>query len=797
MEILVVFIGLASTILGGAIVVFFQMWLEHRKEISAERKQVAQQRTFRSNLPNRDYIEFVGRQHALKTGVRVLSSGHRIGVVTIDGIGGVGKTTLALEIAHRCCAKEMFDAVIWVSAKQTALTPQGIIHRHRTFSNFDDLCLVAAHVLQNVEILSAPPAERPLLLQRACSKERILLILDNLETIDDEQIIDFLRELPVPSKAIVTTRHRINVSYDIRLTSMSLEESTVLMHRECEKRSLRIGDEDLKKLYYRTGGIPLAMVWSISQIAGKGRTLNAILDSLGQPYDDVCQFCFKESFKLLDYDERRTLLALSLFEEPAGREVIGVVAGLGKNILVRDEALAKLVQLSLVAQHGNLFDMLPLARNYARNILEQSPILEQETKERWVRHYIARESSLVPITIYFPIYIPGELERRIRAMVNKFNGLGFGVHAIPIFTGTYMQTNETLRQALAKGPVPDIAVLELALWLEMVEKGSILPLDGTVLPEGREYFLEQGFDQSACLNITYRGKVYGIPFVRSVPMVYYNCEMFERAGIDGLKHPPLTWNTLIEYAQCIQKATRPLGLDSFFPIGLPIEDWFIASFSRQAGGRMLDDEGRLPTFINYETLEALDFWTKLCKLKLARPNESWFQTPQDFVRGQCAIAYHTSGSLSFFTTASNFSVGTWMPPYQVNPGVETGGANFVILANRPFEQQKAAWQFINWFTQPEQSAEWAIATGYLPVRSQSFQLPSYVQYMNLHPEGEAAITLRNKAYARASAPYFVKLRPVLLEAITDTLTGNKTSKESLQIVQDNAIQLSRIQDEEG
>jgi hypothetical protein len=46
--------------------------------------------------------------------------------------------------------------------------------------------------------------------QLACVKKQILsqfrglLLVDNLETVDDPRIIDFLEDLPVPTKAIVT-----------------------------------------------------------------------------------------------------------------------------------------------------------------------------------------------------------------------------------------------------------------------------------------------------------------------------------------------------------------------------------------------------------------------------------------------------------------------------------------------------------------------------------------------------------------------------------------------------------------
>ncbi|MDW8227358.1 MAG: hypothetical protein RMJ60_06130 [Anaerolineales bacterium] len=70
------------------------------------------------NLPAR-YGEFLGRQADM---VRVLDGlASRWPLISIEGFGGVGKTTLAIEVARRCLpgpdAVDHLEAVVWVSAK--------------------------------------------------------------------------------------------------------------------------------------------------------------------------------------------------------------------------------------------------------------------------------------------------------------------------------------------------------------------------------------------------------------------------------------------------------------------------------------------------------------------------------------------------------------------------------------------------------------------------------------------------------------------------------------------------------
>ncbi len=148
-------------------------------------------------------------------------------MITIDGIGGIGKSALALEISLHFLRNydslppdHRFDAIVWTSAKRTVLrADRGIVSRRQAFQTLDDICKTIAITLRIEEPVRSQPEERVELICRELTRQRTLLIIDNLETVDDEFVMEFLQDLlPAPTKAIVTTRHRIDVAYPIRLT---------------------------------------------------------------------------------------------------------------------------------------------------------------------------------------------------------------------------------------------------------------------------------------------------------------------------------------------------------------------------------------------------------------------------------------------------------------------------------------------------------------------------------------------------------------------------------------------------
>jgi tetratricopeptide (TPR) repeat protein len=368
----------------------------------------------RHNLPPRDYERFVGRQKELEEVRRLLlpypKSRHHL--VTIDGIGGIGKSALALETAYHARESyaslpeaERFEAIVWVSAKRTYLTADGILEQRQAFRTLDDLYAAIAQVLDYPAITRAPAEEQRAIVERVLAEQRTLLILDNLETVDDEELLIFLRLLPDPTKAIVTTRHRIDVAYPVRLLGMPQADALALIGQEAARKAVGIltATENTEQassissvnsvamkedLYRKTGGVPLAIVWSIG-LMGLGGSVESVLRRLGSGQSDIARFCFDESVaQIRGRDAHKLLLALSLFASDASREALGIVAGLGEDEFGRDIGLEELLRLSLVNKDGDRFSLLPLTRSFAQAEAERQGEWIEKAKEQQLKYFV-------------------------------------------------------------------------------------------------------------------------------------------------------------------------------------------------------------------------------------------------------------------------------------------------------------------------------------------------------------------------------------------------------------------------
>jgi tetratricopeptide (TPR) repeat protein len=346
------------------------------------------------NLPQPDYAQFIGREDKVNEILRILRpyphSQHAI--VTIDGVGGVGKSALALEVAYRYVyqserfpAEERFEAIVWTSAKQSILTAEGIKTRPQAIRTLADIYAAIAVTLQREDITRAlSDAEQATLIRNALNRQRTLLIVDNLETVDDEAVITFIQDIPAPTKVIITTRHRISVAYPIRLSGMPDEDAQQLIKHECTKKNVVLFEDDVRRLIEKTAGVPLAIVWSISLIH-IGFKVDTVLKKLGDDEEDYARYCFAGMIESIrEQPAYPILLALTLFSPDANREALGKIANL--SIRERDNSLVHLEVLSLVDKQADRFKLPPLARSCALAELNKHSDLQDAISRRWIEY---------------------------------------------------------------------------------------------------------------------------------------------------------------------------------------------------------------------------------------------------------------------------------------------------------------------------------------------------------------------------------------------------------------------------
>jgi hypothetical protein len=368
-----------------------------QKARMVHRLVAAQQRIYH-NLPHPDYGRFIGLEKEVDILLRELRP-HPAGpwqVINIYGIGGVGKTTLALEVAWRFVRDyqslqpaDRFDAIVWATAQEKKLMSPVITPRARFCRNISDVFDVIARTLEREDIINTGLEEKEILIRQLLSKRRTLLILDNLEAINDPRLRDFLHEPPNPSKIMITSRFKFDVflGTSLRLSGMTREECFALIEQECGREAqnrLVLTRTQQEELFKHTGGIPLAVVWSIG-LGTNERDTELILHRLKEPDSDLFRFCFDYPMDIVRDNQaaHSLLMALALFPTDTSRSTLGVVTGLDQDRATLARALGNLEKLSLVSCQGDRYSMLPLTRTYALAEAQKYPEFRESILGRW------------------------------------------------------------------------------------------------------------------------------------------------------------------------------------------------------------------------------------------------------------------------------------------------------------------------------------------------------------------------------------------------------------------------------
>jgi hypothetical protein len=350
------------------------------------------------NLPAPTYTEFIGREADMKKLLERLSPDHGAHMITVHGIGGVGKTALVLEAARLClkascenlAGTPKFDAIIFTSAKQQELIPNSILRRQQGQRNLREIFREIANALEDSTIIQSPPHDQFDRIRQSLSKQRTLLIVDNMETMEDrDEVIEFLYNLPICVKVVITTRERIAL-LPISLHNLPLDDGLQLIQQQAADKSITLNDEESKLLYDRTGGIPLAIVYAIGQVSS-GYSLNLVLQRLASATGDVARFCFEQSVQgMKGQPTHKLLMSLAIFPNSPIQAAVAEVAGLTSAPDAFNDGLVRLQQLSLVSLNPETkrYEMLSLTREYALAELAVDPEFEKEARRRWVKWYL-------------------------------------------------------------------------------------------------------------------------------------------------------------------------------------------------------------------------------------------------------------------------------------------------------------------------------------------------------------------------------------------------------------------------
>ena len=392
------------------------------------------------------------------------------------------------------------------------------------------------------------------------------------------------------------------------------------------------------------------------------------------------------------------------------------------------------------------------------------------------------------LTFYYPVNVGGSAAALIEQICADFNKEHPDIVVEPVYTGNYDDTVTKIQTAIQGGTPPDVFVSLATQRFTMASTGMAMPLDDLIAADGEEgqAYIDDFLD-GFMLDSYVDGKIYSIPFQRSTMVLFYNKDAFAEVGLDP-EAPPETWEEVVEYGQKLTNENR-------YGVGLALNSgsaqWAFTGFCLQNsvnGENLMTDDGKQVLFDTPENVEALQFWLDLQnKYQIMAPGiVQWTDLPTQFLAGEVAMIYHTTGNMANINENAEFEFGAAFLPGNKRVAAPTGGGNFYISIGISEERVQAAWEFIKFATDTERAAQWSLDTGYVATRESCFETDLIKNYYEEVPQAKVAYDQIPYSAPELTTYNAAEIWRVLNDNIQSAVVGDATPQEALTAAQEQA-----------
>lgn len=321
-------------------------------------------------------IGFVGRHEDVAVLLTALKD-PQISLIAVKGMGGMGKTALAEEAVRIIAAEAFFSTIFWHSTQAEKFVGDGVVRTEVAEYSFEALLDDLLRHSQLTWSPDAPTAVKEKIVGDwlADDDNRVLIVLDNLETIRDrDALVARLMDILGWGKILVTSRYAVlrARAFTLDLEGLSPDDAITFLRRTAERQNnqnLISADPGLlARIRDVAGRAPLAMQLISGQMDYQPvEQVLRVIEEAG--FNDLSyefySFLFQRTWEELDGVARKVLIAMRHFDGHPTAGAIQATAAMTDNEFY--PAIAKLGQRSMLAMttgSETRYSLHPLTKNF-------------------------------------------------------------------------------------------------------------------------------------------------------------------------------------------------------------------------------------------------------------------------------------------------------------------------------------------------------------------------------------------------------------------------------------------------
>jgi len=385
----------------------------------------------------------------------------------------------------------------------------------------------------------------------------------------------------------------------------------------------------------------------------------------------------------------------------------------------------------------------------------------------------------------------GRLGEVVNEITDKFNASQSEYKLIATYKGGYEDTMTAGIAAFrAKNQPNIIQVFDAGAATIINAKGALYPVADLMDKYGVGFNIEDYITGVRYFYADSDGKMIGLPFNSSTPLMYYNKDVFKKVGIEK---PPTTWEEFEEMAPKFRAAGYQALAQSHSP-------WiFTENFMSRHNLQMATaNNGYDSTDVKilYNNKDLIFHWTKvkewLDKDWYGFYGKGWGDNQDAFLKEKVAMWLGSSGSFGGLRKSAGFEFGTTYLPYWKSiidkpTGTFIGGAALFAFSGKTDEENKGVATFFAFMTNPETQVFWHKETGYVPITQKAYEMADAEGYYKEVPDAEIGILQLQQPAGEWTKGYrlgyYVQIRDVMNKNYNNIFSGKATVEEAFASIE--------------
>jgi sn-glycerol 3-phosphate transport system substrate-binding protein len=379
----------------------------------------------------------------------------------------------------------------------------------------------------------------------------------------------------------------------------------------------------------------------------------------------------------------------------------------------------------------------------------------------------------------------------VQKIADDFNASQPDYKLMPSFKGTYPETLNAGIAAFRAGQAPDIIqVFDVGTGVMMAAEGAVKPVAEVLEGAGMTFDKSQYLPGIVAYYSKSDGTMLSFPYNSSSPILYYNKDIFEKAGLD-VNAPPKTWNEVWDMAKTIKSSgAAPCGYTSTWLTWIHLENfaaWNDVPYATMENGLQPDGVPELqinaPIYVNHFQMLA-----DLAKDGTFKYGGRTSEAKQIFLAGECGIFTESSGGLGdIVKSGMNYGIGQL--PYDSDAAgapqnTIPGGASLWVMGGKSDETYKGVAAFFAYLSKTEVQEYLHQTSGYLPVTLAAYEATKASGFYDKNPGRETPITqMMGKAPTANSKGVRLinmpQIRDIANEEFEKMLAGEETAQQAL------------------